>query len=114
MLVSYATTKLLKLCTTQQKLVKTFGKQCAEEIEDRITTLMAMPTLAGIPVCLPERRHKLDGKRKGQWAVDAHGGVRVCFTPANDPLPLCADGSVDLTLVTEVEIVFVGDYHGET
>ncbi|ABC20810.1 killer suppression protein HigA [Rhodospirillum rubrum] len=114
MLVSYATTKLLKLCTTQQKLVKAFGKPCAEEIEDRITTLMAMPTLGDIPIYPPERRHKLDGRRKGQWAVEAHGGVRICLVPANTPLPRCADGSVDLTLVTEVEIVFVGDYHGES
>jgi len=113
-LVSYATTKLLKLCTTQQKLVAKFGKKCAEEIGDRITTLMAMPTLSGVPVHPPERRHKLEGKRKGQWSVDAHGGVRLCFIPANDSLPLNHDSSIDITLVTEIEIVFLGDYHGET
>jgi len=110
-LVTYATTKLSKLCTTQKKLVRTFGSKCAEEIEDRVTTLMAMPTLADVPTCPPERRHKLKGDRNSQWAVDAYGGVRICLVPANEPLPIASDGAIDLTQVTEIEIVDVGNYH---
>lgn len=38
-------------------------------------------------------------------------GVRVCVIPANEPLPLLESGEVDVGRVTEIEIVFVGDYH---
>lgn len=111
MKVWYATTKLGKLLTSEKALVREFNKKCAEELMDRITILEAMPRLVDVPCEPPERRHKLTGKRDGQWAVDGHGGVRICFVPADDPLPLLESGEVDLERVTEIEIVFVGDYH---
>ena len=43
--------------------------------------------------------------------MDGCGGVRVCFTPASDPLPLSESGEVDVGRVTKIEIVFVGDDH---
>jgi proteic killer suppression protein len=109
--VWYATTKLGKLLSSEKALIREFGKKCAEELMDRIVTLEAMPRLADVSCEPPERRHKLSGKRNGQWAVDGHGSVRICFIPADDPLPLLESGEVDIDLVTEITIVFVGNYH---
>ncbi|MFC7334813.1 killer suppression protein HigA [Rhodocista pekingensis] len=111
MQVWFASSKLQKLLSSEKELVRRFGKKCAEELMDRMATLEAMPRLVDVPSEPPERRHKLYADRKGQWSVDGHGGVRLCFKPANDPLPLLPNGEVDVEQVTEIEIVFVGDTH---
>ena len=59
----------------------------------------------------PPRRHKLSGTREGQYAVDLKHPWRLVFEPANDPLPVNNDGSLDLAAVTKVRILEVTDYH---
>ena len=46
-----------------------------------------------------------------KFALDLDGGKRLVFEPANDPVPLNEDGSIDWSKVTFVCIVFIGDYH---
>jgi hypothetical protein len=46
-------------------------------------------------------------------AMDLHGGMRLVFEAATQPLPLGSDGQVDWQLVTSIRIVYIGDYHDE-
>ena len=39
------------------------------------------------------------------------GKERIVFVPANEPLPEHERGGVDITRVTKIEIIEVGDYH---
>lgn len=55
--------------------------------------------------------HPLTGDRAGQWAVKITGNERLCFIIEHDPVPLLEDNSVDKEAVTEIKIVFIGDYH---
>ena len=50
--------------------------------------------------------------RKGQFSVTLKDNWRLVFTPTNDPLPRLADGGLDLTKVTDIQLEEVVDYHG--
>jgi len=43
--------------------------------------------------------------------VDLSHPYRLLFIPAHDPIPLKTDGGIDLTQVTEVEIISIEDTH---
>jgi proteic killer suppression protein len=43
--------------------------------------------------------------------VNLHGGVRLVFESADDPVPIKEDGTIAWNEVTKVCIVFIGDYH---
>lgn len=77
----------------------------------RLAVLDAADCLADVPCEPPDRCHALIGQRKGQYAVDAQHPFRIIFRPADDPLPLDDDGSLDLQRVTSIEILDVKDYH---
>jgi len=77
----------------------------------RMVVLDAAECLAEVPTKRPERCHALAGKRQGQYAVDVKPPYRIVLQPANDPIPLLEDGSVDLERVTSIRILGVEDYH---
>ncbi|MFC1678043.1 killer suppression protein HigA [Planctomycetota bacterium] len=73
--------------------------------------LRAVENLSRVPVTPPYHRHQLKGNYKGCFAVDAKHPYRLIFRPANNPLPVLDDGGLDLTRVTNIEIIGVKDYH---
>ena len=83
----------------------------ARAIMTRLAVLRNAPTLADVPVSPPERRHQLEGRRKGQFAIDLNQAVRLVFEPNHQPVPRTLDGGVDLRHVTAVSILDVTDYH---
>lgn len=111
MQLAYRTGQLLKLATTEKQLVKTFGANVAKAIKMRIAVLNTAPALSDVPSEPPEKRHLLQGDRKGEWSIAARDGICICVVPNQQPVPLDQDGSVDLTLVVSIEIVFIGNYH---
>lgn len=111
MKLAYANTKLRKLATTEKELITTFGVNAARDFMKRIAVLETTPTLSGVPTAPPTKRHLLKGDRKGQWSIAVRDGICICVKPDLDPLPLNDDGSIDLSKVTSVEIVYIGDYH---
>lgn len=58
------------------------------------------------------RPHALERDRAGEYSLDLHGGCRLVFRPAH-PLSLHGVGEIrpDWSVVTEVCIVYIGDYH---
>jgi proteic killer suppression protein len=53
----------------------------------------------------------IKGDRAGQFALSLEGAERLVFEPSNNPIPYLNDESIDWSEVTEVCIIFVGDYH---
>jgi proteic killer suppression protein len=53
----------------------------------------------------------LHKNRHGQFAVDLKYPYRLIFLPANKPIPVDINGGIDLTRVTEIEILEIVDYH---
>ncbi|HHG90237.1 MAG TPA: killer suppression protein HigA [Devosia sp.] len=96
------------LCEQQRLAVRRLGPACARKLRNRLADLQAA---AHVHELVAGRPHPLRGDRKGQFALDLHGGVRLVFEPNHNPVPRFADGGIDWAQVTQIIIVYIGDYH---
>lgn len=110
--VRFSDKKIQKICSDEKLLQKEYG-QNAKKIQKRLFELYSVDNLSEISPLPPPRRHQLKGDRKGQFTADVKHPFRIVFIPANNPVPYLEDGGIDLQKVTIVEIVWIGDYHGE-
>ena len=97
--------RIRKICENDKLAIKKLGNICAKSLRKRSADLEAAETagelLAGNP-------HPLKGNRKGQFAVNLTGGVRLIFEQIETPqlnLP------IDWREVCEIRIFDIGDYH---
>lgn len=111
MQIFFRNKKLQKTCNSDKEMRKTFGPARAEKLGRRLTELKAADHLDQISRLPPTRCHELSGNRKGQFSVDLGHPYRLIFIPANEPVPVKADGGLDLEKITEIEILEVVDYH---
>jgi toxin HigB-1 len=110
--VTFSNNKLAKLCNSDKKLRADYGPRRAEVIKKRLTDLGAAANLEEMVAVFPGRCHPLSANLRGLFALDLEHPARLLFRPNHDPLPERADGSLDLTSVTHIEIVRIeDDYH---
>lgn len=111
--IKFRNPSLEKLANSARDLARKFGSQVARKVQIRLGMLAASECLEDVSHLSPERRHELQGSKKGQFAVDTTktSGVRVVFKPNHDPVPVKEDGGVDLSKVTNIVIWDIGDYH---
>ncbi len=108
--ISFATSKLAKLCNSEKKLRGVYGPRMAGVIQQRLMDLAAAETLE-VMKHVPGRCHQLKGDLDGHFAVDLVHPDRLVFAPDHDPVPQLADGGVDWSKVTRITVVGIGDYH---
>lgn len=106
--IEFSSPDLQALCEQQRLMTKRLGDNCSRKLITRLADLRAASNVAELSAGRP---HPLKGDRNGQFALDLHGGKRLVFEPANNPLPAREDNSIAWDLVTKVRIVFIGDYH---
>ena len=99
---------LRALCEQQRLATRRLGAPCARKLRSRLADLMAA---AHVRELVAGRPHPLSGDREGQFALGLHGGVRLVFEPNHDPVPSLSDGSIDWAQVTQITIIYIGDYH---
>jgi proteic killer suppression protein len=99
---------LKAICEQERVATRVLGRPCARRLRARLADLVAAVHVREL---VAGRPHPLKGDRSGQFALDLHGGVRLVFEPANDPIPKQDDGGIDWRRVTRLRIVFIGDYH---
>lgn len=104
--ISFKNKRLEKVFNSTKELNKAYGI-LARKIMVRMAILKGAANLKMVPSARPERRHKLSGDRKGQWAVDLDGNNRLIFEPVTDKKP----NEIELEEVTAIKILEVGDYH---
>jgi proteic killer suppression protein len=109
--VFFKAKQLQKTSSSEELLKREYGAENGRLVMRRLLVLRAANSLADVPRDKPERCHPLEGKRKGQFAVDAKHPFRIVFEPANDPLPLREDGGLDMSRVTAICILSIEDYH---
>ena len=112
MKVYFKSSKLQKACNSEKNARRVWGVKNARQILLRLDELLAAHDLSVMYFMPRANFHPLKGDRQGQFAVYAKHPFRVVFEPANEPVPLKADGGIDLSKVTEVRILEVVDYHG--
>ena len=108
--IAFKNTGMAKTFNSEKELTKKYGKQ-SRAIIRRMMLLQAAPSLDDVPTSPPPRRHELEGKRKGTFAVDLVHPYRLIFMPNHDPVPRKEDGGIDLRMVTSITILSVEDYH---
>lgn len=109
--ITFKNKRLEKSITDPKASVKAYGKIKAKKIKQRYQEMLASENLEALSKIPAAYLHPLVGDRKGQWAVKITGNERLCFILEHDPVPLLEDKSVDKKAVTDIRIVFVGDYH---
>ncbi|MCF6257676.1 MAG: killer suppression protein HigA [Gammaproteobacteria bacterium] len=100
--------KLRRLCEERAVAERKLGAACARKLRARLSDLEAASVVTELPTGNP---HPLKGDRAGQFALNLAGARRLVFSPANDPCPRHADGGIDGSQVTIVNIEYIGDYH---
>lgn len=108
MLISFLSTDLERLCSNESVAKRKLGNPGAKKLRARLADLEAAACVAHL---VAGRPHSLKGDRDGQFSVDLHGGFRLVFGPASDPVPTNTDGAIDWSQVVSIQIVFIGDYH---
>lgn len=108
--VSYKSNKLQKVCDKEKEGIRELGPGCAAKLRQRLAELKAAEALSDISYLPPPRCHELTN-RGGVFSVDLLHPYRLLFIPANNPIPRKTDGGIDLTQVTEVEIITIEDTH---
>lgn len=110
MRVYFKTTKLQKQCSVDREMRKAFSTKMCKKLQQRLAELGAADTLDDLSHLPPTRCHELTN-RGGVFSVDLEHLMRLLFIPADDPVPLKKDGGIDLTRVTEVEVIAIEDTH---
>lgn len=109
--IRFRTKKLQKLCNSQPQALKALGAECGKRLMQRMFQLKAAETLADVLLLPGARLHALRHDRAGQFAVDLKHPLRLIMIPAHHPVPSLEEGGVDLSAVTDIEIVDIVDYH---
>lgn len=100
--------KVRNLCESAGIAERKLGAISARKLRNRLADLEAAANVAELTAGRP---HPLGGDRAGQFSLELAGGHRIVFSPANDPVPLTADGAISWSQVTIIQIEFIGDYH---
>ena len=108
--ISYANSKIQKICTNARIAQKVLGKKVAQVLRDRLDQMQDANDLAELRYAAGDW-HELVGDRKGEIACSLSGRIRLIFVPANALRPIKPDGGLDWTQVTAVMNLEITDYH---
>lgn len=111
--VYFKSVKLQKICNNENSLQAEYGMPNAKKIMMRLNEMKSVENLSRISTLPPPRRHILSGKRAGQFAVDIKQPFRIVFVPYYDTVPKLENGDTNVSKVTKIKIIWIGDYHGE-
>ncbi len=111
--VSFKTNGLAKVFNSDKELKKKHGARNAGLIRECLDDLAAAECLADMRTLPHHRMHQLTGNLKGVFSLDVEHPYRLLFTPDHCPVPRLADGGIDETLVTAVEVQGIGNTHGK-
>lgn len=107
--ISFKNKGLKDLCEQASLAQRKLGTNMARKLHARLADLIAAPSMADLPQA--GRPHLLKGDRAGEFALDLVHPQRLVFEPAHSSVPLSEDGGIDLSRVTRVCIIWIGDYH---
>lgn len=111
--ILFRTKKLKRIGNSLKEAQKLLGDKGGRLLIQRLDEIRDSDTLFILTKLPGPRCHPLTGDRKRLWAVNLDHPKRLVFEPADDPLPVQEDGSLDAGKVTAVIINETEDYHGK-
>jgi toxin HigB-1 len=109
--IEFTNKKLFKICSSAKESQAKYGKPMSLKLQLRLTQMAAVHSLQELFAIPGARCHPLTGNFKGMFAVDLVHPYRLLFSADHDPLPLKADGGLNMAEVTAVLIQGIEDYH---
>ena len=107
--LTYKSERLKDLCENKRfnnELSKKYGIDVAKKLPQRIIELKAFDSVNDIPVFPPFRRHKLEGDREGQFAIDITRQYRLIFRPEDNNIII-----EDLREIKKIKIMEVSKHY---
>ena len=101
--IRFANSQIEKICTSPERAVKKYGARCARILLDRMRQMRLAENIRELSQ-QSGHFHALTGERKGQWACNLLGGLRLVFVPG-------ARGEMVLKEITYLTITEIVDYH---
>ncbi|HJF86363.1 MAG TPA: type II toxin-antitoxin system RelE/ParE family toxin [Companilactobacillus farciminis] len=98
MKILFGNKKIERICTQNDFALRKFGLDMSEKIEQRISELMSFETVNQLIYFSVGRCHPLQGKRKGQYAMDLVHPYRLIFVKKESKVEI-------------VQIIEIVDYH---
>jgi proteic killer suppression protein len=108
--ITYANSRIQKICTNDKVAQKILGKMCAGTLKDRLEDMEGAENLEKLRFA-PGHYHELTGNRKGQLACSLLGLTRLIFSSTEMPRPVKLDGGLDWSKVIKIECIEITDYH---
>ena len=96
--ITYKNKKIKKVCTDAKTAERTYGKEMAEKLHQRIDEITAADTVEMMIRFHIGRCHSLVQNRKGQYAVDLVHPYRLVFEKNGDEIQIA-------------NILEIADYH---
>ena len=109
--IAFKTKRIEKDLNSSKRLTKKYGSKIARFIMRRMKVLAAANSLADVPRQPPVRCHQLSGDRDEQFAVVIKGQWRLVFIPKHASISRKEDGGIELSQITAIEVIWIGDYH---
>ncbi len=105
MKILFNTQKLAKLCNESEAANKKLGAKNAKFLQTRLSQLEDVDQLGDFKFDSP---HPLKGDKKTEFAITIYRGYRLTFKAIK---PEYSGSDFDWGSVTEINIVYIGDYH---
>jgi proteic killer suppression protein len=109
--ILFADKKLKRICADTRSMDRKLGAQRAKLLRRRLTEFAAAEALDDLRMLPGPRVHELKADRSGQLSVDLDHPYRLLFRPAHNPVPRKADGGLDWSAVTAIEVLGIEDTH---
>lgn len=107
--IVFGSTTLEGMCHDDKIATRTLGPLPAQRLRARLDDLHAAPNLSYVSK-LPGRFHRLQASSGIRFAVHLLDGCRLSFEPAHVSTHQ-RDGSMDLSQITAIRIVSIGEHH---
>ncbi len=108
MQIAYKNKKIRELCENRKKAEADLGSDCSRKLRTRLSDLEAAENVYELTAGRP---HPLEPDSLREFSVDLSDGKRLVFKPDHEPIPLNEHNNTDWAKVTEIIIVYIGDYH---
>jgi proteic killer suppression protein len=108
MQIAFNNKKLRELCENRKKAETELGSDGSRKLRTRLSDLEAADNVHELTAGHP---HPLEPDSLREFAVDLSDGKRLVFKPNHELIPLNEHNNTDWAKVTEITIVYIGDYH---
>jgi toxin HigB-1 len=109
--ITFSDEKLKVLCESAKERKRRLGEPAAKNLKTRLDDLDAAACMEEMRN-LPGRWEELTGNLAGYFSCRLDKGLRLILRPKRQPPPTKPDGGLDWSLIDQVTVTEVVDYHG--